>query len=52
LGAEAGLDQLRGFGQGLVGFRGIIAAADDIIGLREVEGLDAHARSVKIRRQG
>ena len=27
------------------------AAADDIIRLAEVEGLDAHARSVKIRRQ-
>jgi histidinol dehydrogenase len=29
----------------------LAAAADDIIRLAEVEGLDAHARSVKIRRQ-
>jgi histidinol dehydrogenase len=29
----------------------LAAAADDIIRLAEIEGLDAHARSVKIRRQ-
>jgi len=29
----------------------LAAAADDIVRLAEVEGLDAHARSVKIRRQ-
>jgi len=28
----------------------LAAAADDIIRLAEVEGLDAHARSVKVRR--
>jgi len=31
---------------------GLAAAADDIIRLAETEGLDAHARSVRIRREG